>query len=196
MALNPFAPLPEETVTPRQLAPHMADVVRDRDLVRTPVNATWPCRCVRCNADVPSADRELALWWTPTWVWWLLPALGVWGLAVALMGKRVRVRVGLCDACARRHRNLLAAFVGMLAVGVTVGCAGADEPGFFRAGALITLVGVAGLIVGPKIARPSLVIGDLAWVRVGPAFTESLPASTGGDREVAMLEGESEPTLD
>lgn len=174
MSENPFAPLPATAPVPTD----PRAVFRDGHHVCTPVTATWPARCVRCNAEVPAADRRLDLTWTPRWVYLLI----LLGLLLALIAqvfvrRKVTLQVGFCAACAGRRRKLLGGWGAALGLALVGLCSGASGSSAIMAGSVIlALVALGGLVVCHPLVTVDRVYGERAWIRAGAVFVASLPA--------------------
>ena len=177
---NPYSPLPTSLGT----SDLTGEIVQDGNLVRTPVTATWPSRCVKCNASVPAPDFKARLQWYPRWI----PLLFLIGWPIALivmMVKRrwVNLQIGLCDTHRQSRRMWIAGFFGAFAFGVLVAFAGfsVGRPNE-GIGAIVGFLGIIGAfvgLIGGLLAIPPLrvtrVEGDVAWVKVKPEFLASLP---------------------
>lgn len=188
MNVNPYAPLP---TTPPLASPDTTSApVRDGRDARTRVEATWPCRCVVCNAEVPTAGSTLNLWWHPRWVYVFVPIPLIFVPLFLTTGRTVRLRVGLCPACGWRRRLRIAGAVALLGASFLL-CAGFD---LGRPPALVLFVAAAGIYMVGGV-RATRVVGDVAWVRAGRAFVASLPERPLAPGEVLELGG-SAPSLD
>lgn len=192
---NPFAPLPATAPVPTD----PRAVFRDGHHVCTPVTATWPARCVRCNAGVSAADRRLDLTWTPRWVYLLL-LLGVLFAVIAQVfaRRKVNLHVGFCAACARRRRRLLGAWSATLGLALVGLCSGAAGSSAVMAGSVIlALVALGGLVLCHPLVTVDRVYGERAWVRAGAAFVASLPAGRAPPAAIDPLSlAGSRPRLD
>lgn len=170
---NPFQPI---SFTNQGIS----EVTAEGDFVRTPLKATWPPRCVVCNADVPAADFNAKLVWYPRWVIFVFLLSRLIGLVLFFIKrKQLNLHVGLCEEHKSMRRQGMIGGVLAIVFGVLffVGMV------FMREAVAIFMMlggGFACLIAGVLLLRraailvPKGVEGEEALVKVGLPFLESL----------------------
>jgi hypothetical protein len=171
---NPFAPLP---TTPTGGGGETGVLSRDGKWIVKPLTATWPERCVVCNASVPASDFNAKLTWTPRWVIFVFLVSRLIGLILFFVKRKtINLHVGLCEAHRGARRTKMWIGGGVMAAAMMFGGAGIA----LNAGALIGLGGLTflgGIVVmalGAMVVKAHKVEGDLAWVTAGQAFTDSI----------------------
>lgn len=170
---NPFAPLPTQSVAVGE-----STVLRreGQDIV-TPINTTWPARCIKCNASVPAADYVAKVQWVPRWVIFVFVLSNLIGLILFFVKRRrFTLQVGLCaEHRAARTRNMWigGAVMGAGALFVMAGIS-MDIEVLGILGGMAALGGLIGLAIASNLFRIMKVEGDFAWVRGSGPFYDSL----------------------
>ncbi len=169
---NPFAPLPSSSVSSPS-----GTVYAEGNVVVSPVTATWPARCVHCNANVSAADFKAKPVWYPKWVIIVFLLSRLIGLILFFWKRRVLdLNIGLCEEHRRKRSTWMwggggAAAFGFVVLGVALA---ADMPVLMIGFALLFLGGLIVLALGARTVTPMSVEGDIARLKVGQPFLESL----------------------
>lgn len=179
---NPFTELPTTTQPNRLSESAAADVVlcRDGADIVSPVRATWPARCVRCNVAVTAPKHSITLSWFPFWVY-LVGLMGfLFGVLVWWWTRRQAwLTVGVCGECREARQRRMNACWGALAVsGLGLYLAVGASPVFTWVAAVTGLASLIGLVRYDALVSVRRIEGDRAWVRAGPAFANSLATGT------------------
>lgn len=146
--------------------------------------ALLPMCCVKCGARERLVPRDHTFSWTPPWIWAFLPfGVLIPVILSAVLTKRARLRLPLCESCNRRWSAaiLIAVFT---VIGFLVGLVGgialiANDlvvPG------LLLLLGtvVAPFVIGPVVTRPRLLRArriDNGWITIRGMHPEARQAS-------------------
>ena len=176
---NPFSPLPTGGPSP-QNAQNDLSVWQEGLHASCYKDATWPDRCVICNAPAEGYTLKLQLQWHPRWVYLLIIPGVLWYLIAMLITRKTAiVHVGLCVAHQQRRKIGIATLIGsffLLLAGMGLGIS-ADEP-------LLLIFGLIGffvaLIAGAlmmRVVNPIRIDNERIWAKVGQQFLESLPTN-------------------
>jgi hypothetical protein len=150
---------------------------REGDDIVTPIDTTWPARCVKCNRPVRSADFVMKAQWVPRWVIFLFVISWLIGLIVYLFKRRrFQLTLGLCEEHrASRTQNM---FIGggLVILGVVLMVVSAvEDVGVGAAlGGVTLLGGILWTAISANLMMIKKVEGNYAWVRFKGPFFESV----------------------
>ena len=136
--------------------------------------ASFPARCVVCNAP---AERRLRrkLYWHPPAVYALI-CLGalVYVIGALITRKKAELEVGICDAHAARRRNGI--LIGWLGAVAFIGSLLLVEqsPVFALIGAVLLLAGLVTALLLAQVVTAKRIDERQAWLKVGRPFLDSL----------------------
>jgi len=151
-------------------------------------NATFPARCVKCNApaDGPPYQRKL-FWHHPAIYLVLLFNIIIYAIVALCVRKKGIVYPSMC----KRHKRRRMAFIigGWLSIPASVVCfvlAGESNNSDISAcmiilGIVVLLGGLITGVIGSRIVVPSRIDGGYLWLKgAGREFLASLPDVHGG----------------
>jgi len=146
-------------------------------LVVSPIAATWPARCVHCNANVPAADFKAKPVWYPKWVIIVFLLSRLIGIILYFWKRRtLDLNIGLCEEHRRKRSMAMWGGGGAAAFAFVVLGAGLalDMPELFIGFLLLFVGGLIVLALGARTVTPMSVEGEVARLKVGQPFLESL----------------------
>jgi hypothetical protein len=187
-------PLPGALAWSGQLVgtPQMARAGVDEQ-IHVAQGALLPMCCVKCGARQPLVPRDVTFVWTPPWIWAFLP-LGVLIPVVlsAVLTRRARLRLPLCESCNRRWSTgvLIGVATALGLVGGLVGGIALMVNDLVPAGLALLCTGVlAPFLIGPLVTRPRFLrakrIDERGWITI---------AGMHADARTALLEHETART--
>jgi hypothetical protein len=175
---NPFAPLPSGSPSGTVLYDRPGEIFQSGGVIQSPLIATWPPRCVKCNRDVSGPFFRAKMTWYPRWTIIVFVLSRLIGLILMMIKRRtVVLELGLCDEHrALRKRNMLIG-VGVMGLGVLLFAAGiqADAVPLLLGGPVALIVGIVVTAMGHATVRVQKVEGEVAYIKASDAFTASLP---------------------
>lgn len=173
MTNNPYAP-PESAV---------ADTVEGeawrqrRDVIIRRHDASFPHRCIKCNADA-KVVAPLRLSYLNPW-FYLLFFINIFVLLLVglIFQKSVRVAVPLCKDHHRRHRRFVRTMWVLFFAGIVALVAAAlHQSGELLAVILVLLLIGAVVAIGGRLVYARKIDKEFVWVRgAGDRFLRSLP---------------------
>lgn len=154
------------------------DVAQHGGVIISPVTATWPARCVKCNVSVPSADYRAKITWYPRWTLFVFIVSRLIGLILMMVKRRtVLLNIGLCEVhrAARSQRVMIGG--GLLLLGVLGFAAGIalESTGMLIGGPILLLVGIIVMAVSWSPVKVQKVEGEIAYLKADESFVNSLP---------------------
>jgi len=152
-------------------------VFQDGQVLVASRNASFPDRCLKCNAAAEGYRLKRRLTWHgPQWYFLILLNILIYALVASFVQEKMNVLVGLCDVHRRRRTRLLGLGFGIPLLGIA-GCSMAMEnPNAFGIGTLSVLVGLVLLVVGSQLVKAESIDERFARIRgADPRFLASLP---------------------
>jgi hypothetical protein len=148
-----------------------------------PWGSQFPDRCVCCNAPANGRRYTKTLYWHPPVVYLgLLGGLLIYWILEATMRKQVTVSVGLCAAHDQRRKLGLGLAWGGFALFFVLMLVGASQGSpeiMLLSLALMVICPIVGAILA-RVISPVRIEQNQAWLKVGPAFLDSVPQGPPG----------------
>lgn len=150
-----------------------------KDLVAAK-GASFPDRCVKCNAPVHGTRLKRNLYWYPPYVLLLIILSLLIGAIVAMIvRKNARFEIGVCELHrSKRIRNMFVG--GLLTVGgfglIIAGAAGVFNNGWFFLAALGALICGIIFMTRASLISAKRIDSQYVWIKgAGQQFLDSLP---------------------
>lgn len=172
-----------------------AGVWRDGATLVAHRNATFPDRCVKCNAAADGKRWNRKLYWHHPAFYLLIifPGLLIYVIVALCIRKSAKVSVGLCrkHRAVRRNGILLGWLIGLLGISGMIGSVMVADVRIYRnstvplwmllGGIALFLFGLIWGMIRSRVVAPTRIDEQYVWLRgAGPAFLGELPPAKPG----------------
>ncbi|NHZ65631.1 hypothetical protein [Massilia genomosp. 1] len=174
MPNNPYA-------APKALSSPMvsSECYRDGNILVVPLNHDLPHRCIKCNAPAEMDKPRMFTWHPAGWYLFFLINFLIYIVVAALVQKKARLSIGLCEQHRARRRNYKIAACVAVGVGSAALFAAMDKDGngklYGLLSALSFLIALVLAMVGTRALTPVRITPQEARLKgCGEEFLASL----------------------
>jgi len=159
--------------------PPSAGVWRSNKDIIAAKGASFPNRCVKCNAPVEGFRLKRNLYWYPPWVILLiLLSLLIGAIVAMLVRKNAKIEIGLCEAHrSKRVRNMiLGTILTVLGISLIIVAVAFEKGGPLVLFSIIALIAGIVFCVQATPITAKKIDDNYVWIKgAGRPFLDSLP---------------------
>lgn len=159
--------------------PPSSGVWRSKKDVVAAKGASFPNRCVKCNAPVQSFRLKRNLYWYPPWVILLiLFSLLIGAIVAMIMRKNAKIEIGLCEVHrSKRVRNMIVGTIlTVLGIALIMVAVAFEKGGSLVLFSIIVLIAGIVFCVQATVITAKKIDANYVWIKgAGRQFLDSLP---------------------